>query len=50
VKAPDKDDWGKLKQVKQYLNGTRHLKLAICVKNLEILKWYIDGSHNVHWD
>jgi hypothetical protein len=25
VKCPDKDDWGKLKQVLKYLNGTRYL-------------------------
>jgi hypothetical protein len=22
----------------------------INVNNLSILKWYVDGSHNVHWD
>jgi hypothetical protein len=27
VKSPDKDDWGKLKQVLKYLNGTKYLKL-----------------------
>ncbi len=50
VKAPDKDDWGKLKRVLRYLNGTKHLKSTISVKDLAILKWYVDGSHNVHWD
>ncbi len=50
VKAPDKDDWGKLKCVLQYLNRTKYLKLTISVKDLAILKWYVDGSHNVHWD
>jgi hypothetical protein len=50
VKAPDEDDWKKLKQVLQYLNGTKHLKLTISVNNLGILKWYVDGSHNVHCD
>jgi hypothetical protein len=48
VKAPDEDDWGKLKYVLQYLNGTRHLKLTININNLMVLKWYMDGSHNVH--
>jgi hypothetical protein len=38
VKAPDEDDWGKLKQVLHYLNGTRYLKLTISVDNLSILK------------
>ena len=46
VKSPDKDDWGKLKQVLRYLNGTRYLKLKISVNDLGILKWYVDRSHN----
>jgi hypothetical protein len=50
VKAPDKDDWGKLKQVLHYLNGMKGLKLTISVNNLSILKWYVDRSHNLHWD
>ena len=27
IKAPDKDDWAKLKRVIKYLNGTRNLEL-----------------------
>jgi hypothetical protein len=50
VKSPDEDDWGKLKRVLRYLNGTKYLKLCISVNDLGILKWYVDGSHNVHWD
>ncbi len=50
VKAPDEDDWGKLKRVLKYLNGTKFLKLTLSVENLGMLKWYVDGSHNVHWD
>jgi hypothetical protein len=50
VKSPDKDNWGKLKRVLQYLNGTKYLKLSISVENLGILKWYVDGSHTIHWD
>jgi hypothetical protein len=50
VKAPDKDNLGKLKCVLQYLNRINYLKLAISVGDLGILKWYVDGSHNVHWD
>ena len=48
VKSPDKDDWGKLKRVLKYLNGTKYLKPSISVENLGILKWYIVGLHNVH--
>jgi hypothetical protein len=48
VKKPNKDDWGKLKRVLRYLNGTKYLKLCISMDYLGILKWYVDGSHNVH--
>ncbi len=50
VKSPDKDDWGKLKRALKYLNGTKYLKLKLCVDNLGLLKWYVDGFHNAHWD
>ena len=50
VKNPDEDDWGKLKRVLKYLNGTKYLKLKLTMDNLGVLKWYVDGSHNVHWD
>jgi hypothetical protein len=26
------------------------LELKISVEGLVILKWYVDGSHNTHWD
>jgi hypothetical protein len=50
VKSPDEDDWGKLKRVLKYLNGTKYLKLRLSVENVGMLKWYVDGSHNVHPD
>ncbi len=50
VKFPDKDNWGKLKQVLKYLNGMRSLKLTINVNDLGILKCYVDGSQGLHWD
>jgi hypothetical protein len=50
VKSPDEDDWHKLKKVLKYLNGMKYLKLTLSMGNLGVLKWYIDGSHNVHWD
>jgi len=49
VKNPDEDDWGKLRRVLKYLNGTKYLKLNLSVGNLGVLKWFVDGSHNVHW-
>jgi hypothetical protein len=50
VRDPGKDDWGKLKRVLKYLNGTRYLKLNLSIDNLGVLKRFVDGSHNVHWD
>jgi hypothetical protein len=50
VKSPDKDDWGELKRVLKYLKGTKYLKLKLSIDNLGMLKWYVDGSHDVHWD
>ena len=50
VKTPNKDNWGKLKRVLKYLNGTKYLRLKISVEDLGILKWYVDRSHNTHWD
>ena len=50
VKSPGEDDWGKLKRVLKYLNGTKYLKLRLTVDNLAVLKWYVDESHNVNWD
>jgi hypothetical protein len=47
VKSPDKDDWGKLMRVLKYLNGTKYLKLRLSVESVGMLKWYVDGSHNV---
>jgi hypothetical protein len=50
VKSPDEDDWGKLKRVLKYLNGTRYLKFRLTVESMGMLKWYVDESHNTHWD
>ena len=50
VKKPDEDDWGKLKHVLRYLNGTRYMKLTIQVDNLLIVKWLADAFYNIHPD
>jgi hypothetical protein len=51
LQAPDKDDWGKLKQILKYLNGTRHLKLTLCADQMKfVMHWYVDGLHQVHDD
>ncbi len=34
----------------KYLNGTKYLKLILSVENMGMLKWYVDGLHNVHPD
>ncbi len=50
MKAPDEDDWGKLKQVLKYLNGTKYLKLMLSVDDMGLFKWCVDRSHDIHWD
>ena len=50
VKSPNVDDWGKLKRVMKYLNGTRNLKLIFFVDNLGIIRWFVDASYAVHDD
>ena len=50
VKQPDEDDWGKLKRVILYLNGTRRTKLRLTVEDLSVIKWWINASHNTHPD
>jgi hypothetical protein len=37
VKDPDEDNWGKLKRVLKYLNGTKHLKLKLGVWDVEVV-------------
>jgi hypothetical protein len=27
-----------------------YLKLKLSIDNLGMLKWYVDRSHNIHWD
>ena len=50
VKQPDEDDWGKLRRVMQYLQGTKTLKLRIEVHGLRVMRWFVDAAHMVHWD
>jgi len=51
VREPDEDDWGKLRMVIWYLNGTRRLNLKLTVDHSAVIKWWIDGSsHNFHPD
>ena len=52
MKQPDKDDWGKLKLVLKYLNGTRFLKLYLSAESMSNIHchWYVDASHQTHDD
>ena len=34
----------------KYLYGTRHLKLILEIASLGTTKWFVDASHNAHWD
>ena len=50
VNKPDEDDRGKLKRALKYLNGTRRLKLTLTIESMGVIKLFINGSHNTHWD
>ena len=50
VKKPDEDDWGKLKRALKYLNEMRRLKLTLTIESMGFIKWFVDGSHETHWD
>jgi hypothetical protein len=41
---------GKTETCVEIPNGTKYLKLKLSVDDLGLLKCYVDGSHNVHWD
>jgi hypothetical protein len=43
VESPDEDDWGKLKRVLKFLNGTKYLKLKPRVDDHGLLKWCVEG-------
>ncbi len=50
VREPDEDDWGKLKCVLKYLNGTKNMKLQLEADAMPIMKWWVDASHATHDD
>jgi hypothetical protein len=50
VKQPDEDDWGKVKRLLKYLNGTRNLKLTLSAESMSNIHWYVDASHQTHDD
>ena len=46
----DEENWGKLKRVIKYLNGTKNLKLILSANNLSIINWFIDALYAIHYD
>ena len=50
VRAPDEDDWGKLKNCLKYLKGTIDMKLYLTADSLSIIHWWVDATYGVHWD
>ena len=28
----------------------RRLKLTLTIESMGVIKWFVDGSHNTHWD
>ena len=50
VKTPDKDDWGKVKHLLQYLNCTLHMPLILSADSLTLARWWVDAAYAVHAD
>lgn len=50
VKAPDLDDWKKLKRLFQYLRATKGIYLTLEADEATVAKWWIDASFAVHPD
>ena len=50
VKNHDADNWGKLRRVLRYLNGTLHMKLTLSVDNMSIVNWFVDALQMTHMD
>ena len=50
VRSPDKDDWGKVKSVLSYLNGTLYMPLILIlsVDLLALSQWWIDAAYAIH--
>ena len=48
VKAPDKDDWGKVKRLLQYLKCTVHMPLILSAESLALACVWVDTAYAVH--
>jgi hypothetical protein len=50
VKAPDQDDYKKLRCTMQNLRGSIDLLLTLEADDVRIIKWWVDASYAVHPD
>lgn len=50
VKHPDIDDYKKLARVIKYLRGSRELCVTLEATDMNVVKWWVDGSYAVHPD
>ena len=50
VKAPDEDDYKKLRRTMQYLRGSIELLLTLEADDVRVIKWWVDASYAVHDD
>jgi hypothetical protein len=48
VRAPDRDDWEKLRHLVEYLRKDHARALVLGAKNDGLLMWYVDASFAVH--
>ncbi len=48
VRAPDRDDWEKLRHLVEYLRRDHARALVLGAKNNGLLMWYVDASFAVH--
>ena len=50
VKAPTKDDWGKLKRLMIFMGNTSDDSLTLEADSTNIIRWHIDAAFGVHPD
>ena len=50
VMAPEEDDYKKLARVMRCLRGMKTMLLTLEADNLQLVKWWIDGSFATHRD
>ncbi len=48
MRAPDRDDWEKLRYLVEYLRKDHARALVLGAKNDGLLMWYVDASFAVH--